>query len=168
MQVPVRPSTDWLDAPLKSTFISRSQSLCIFQRHQIAITGRMDPRSRTSDAVKRLDDGGSISGDDGNAGNECGQRRDGGAEGRRQASVDGDQAHDREHATRSIDWTTVAASAAMLAMVAMQAGSRKAEVQGENGRQLWVRTPAGTTAAVQVQDDDTIEHLRTKVGHRAG
>ena len=82
--------------------------------------------------------------------------------------MDGDQAHDREHATRSIDWTTVAASAAMLAMVAMQAGSRKAEVQGENGKQVWVRTPAGTTAAVQVQDDDTTEHLRTKVAEHLG
>ena len=82
--------------------------------------------------------------------------------------MDGDQAYDREHATRSIDWTTVAASAAMLAMVAMQAGSGEAEVREKGGKQVWVRTPAGTTAAVQVQDDDTIEHLRTKVGHRAG
>ena len=51
----------------------------------------------------------------------------------------------------------------MLAMVAMRASNRETEVHGKDGKQVWVRTPAGTTAAVQVQDDDTTEHLRLKV-----
>ena len=72
-------------------------------------------------------------------------------------------AHDQEPPTRSIDWTTVAASAAMVAVVAMRAGSRETEVQEKDNKQVWVRTPAGTTAAVQIQDDDTTESLQIKV-----
>ena len=82
--------------------------------------------------------------------------------------MDDGQAHDREHTAWSINWTTVAASAAMLAMVAMQAGSGEAEVHEKDGKQVWVRTPAGTTAAVQIQVDDTTEHLRIKVAKHLG
>ena len=53
-------------------------------------------------------------------------------------------------------------------MLAMQAGSGEAEVHEKDGKQVWVRTPVGTTAAVQIRDHDTTERVRIKVAKHLG